>query len=331
MNLNQLEILHLLQETGYNLTKAAEKMNIVQSAVSRQLLMLEDEIGTPLFERHGKRLLGPTPLGARILEEVLSVNQAKRNIRALADDFLDNRNGLLHLATTHTQAKYFLPEPISRFREKYPGIKIYIEQSSPGNLINLLHQHKADIAICTEKMEDDEKLVITPCYQWHHIIVVPKGHPLTDGTITLDRVGKFPILTYSKGFTGRSTIEKAFEKDGVELDITLAAADSDVIKTYVRLGFGVGIIAGPSFEPGIDSDLIAIDLAHLIPASTTKFAYLKQSYLPTYTRYFIDQLTERNHSRPTNATIFSNFHQAAILNNSKKPILVNQTNLQAPD
>jgi LysR family transcriptional regulator, cys regulon transcriptional activator len=298
MNLNQLEILHLLQETGYNLTKAAEKMNIVQSAVSRQLLMLEDEIGTPLFERHGKRLLGPTPLGVRILEEVTSVNQAKRNIRTLADDFLDNRNGMLHIATTHTQAKYFLPTPISTFREKYPGIKIYIEQSSPGNLINLLHQHKADIAICTEKMDEDEKLVIKPCYQWHHIVVVPKGHTLIDEDITLERLATYPILTYSQGFTGRSNIERAFNNEGIHLDITLAAADSDVIKTYVRLGFGVGIIAGTSYEAGIDSDLVALDLAHLIPPSTTKFAYLKQSFLPTFTRYFIEQLQSSSQQRP---------------------------------
>jgi DNA-binding transcriptional LysR family regulator len=298
MNLNQLEILHLLQETGYNLTKTADKMNVVQSAVSRQLLMLEDEIGSPLFERHGKRLLGPTTLGVRILEEVMSVNQAKRNIRALADDFLGNRNGMLHIATTHTQAKYFLPSPVSKFREKFPGIKIYIEQSSPGNLISLLHQHKADIAICTEKMDQDEKLVIKPCYHWHHIVVVPKSHPLINGEVTLERLATFPILTYSRGFTGRSNIEKAFENAGVELDITLAAADSDVIKTYVRLGFGVGIIAAPSYELDKDADLAALDLAHLIPESTTKFAYLKQSFLPAFTRYFIDQLQKTAQAIP---------------------------------
>lgn len=290
MNLNQLEILHLLQETGYNLSKAAQRMNIVQSAASRQLLMLEDEIGTPLFERHGKRLLGPTPLGARILSEVESLNQAKRNIRAISDDYLDVRNGTLHIATTHTQARYFLPQPINKFKERYPAIKIYIEQSSPLNLINLLHQHKADIAVCTERMEADEKLVIKPCYEWHHIAIVPNGHELTQGVITLKRLAGFPILTYSRGFTGRSNIEKAFDKAGILLDITLAAADSDVIKTYVRLGHGVGIVTGMSYEPAFDNDLVAISLKGIIPASTTKFAYLKENYLPHHTRYFIEQM-----------------------------------------
>lgn len=290
MNLNQLEILHLLQETNYNLTKTAEKMHVVQSAVSRQLMMLEEEIGTPLFMRHGKRLLGPTRLCEQILAEVDSVNQAKRNIRQIADDYLDIRNGTLHIATTHTQARYFLPTPISRFREKFPWIKIYMEQSSPLNLINLLHQHKADIAICTERMVEDEKLVLKPCYKWHHIVIVPKGHELLQGEITLQRLVDFPILTYSQGFTGRSNIEKAFNNAGIMLDITLAAADSDVIKTYVRLGYGIGIISSMSYEPHIDSDMVALDLSHLIPVSTTKLAYLKQSYLPSYMRYFIEQL-----------------------------------------
>lgn len=294
MNLTQLEILHLLRETGYNLSKAANRMNIVQSAASRQLLTLEDEIGTPLFERHGKRILGPTQLGARIMAEVDSLNQAKRNIKAISDDYLGIRNGTLHIATTHTQARYFLPQPISRFKEKYPSIKIYIEQSSPLNLINLLHQHKADIAVCTERMESDEKLIIKPCYEWHHIAIVPIGHKLTEGDVTLKQLASFPILTYSRGFTGRSNIEKAFNNAGIILDITLAAADSDVIKTYVRLGHGVGIVTSMSYEPDFDNDLVAINLNKLIPASTTKFAYLKESYVPTHTRYFIDQMIAVN-------------------------------------
>lgn len=290
MNLNQLELLRVLQETGFNLSKAAEKMHVVQSAVSRQLQLFEIELGSPLFERQGKKLVGLTPLGDRIMEEVELINQAKKNIQILAEDFLDNRNGTLHIATTHTQAKYLLPVPVQKFRAKYPGIKIYMVQSSPENLINLLHQHQADIAICTEKLADDDKLVVRPCYEWHHIGVIPQGHPLADVEITLQRLAAQPILTYSPGFTGRSTIEKAFSKAGLELDITLAAADSDVIKTYVRLGLGVGIIAGTSYEPTKDSDLVALDLSHLIPSSMTKIAYLKQLYLPSYCRYFIEEL-----------------------------------------
>jgi LysR family cys regulon transcriptional activator len=293
MNLNQLELLRALQETNFNQSKAAEKMHVVQSAASRQLQLLEEELGSPLYERHGKKLLGLTPLGERVMEQVDRINQAKKNIQSIADDFRDNRNGTLHIATTHTQAKYLLPVPVQKFREKYPGITIYMVQSSPEELIEQLHHHKADIAICTEKLDEDDKLVVTPCYEWQHIAVVPRHHPLAQGDITLGRLASFPILTYSQGFTGRSNIEKAFKNVGKELDITLSAADSDVIKTYVRLGLGVGIIAGTSYETADDEDLVALDLSHLIPRSVTKIAYLKQLYLPTYLQYFISELLAR--------------------------------------
>ncbi len=290
MNLNQLELLRNLQETDFNLSTAAEKMHVVQSAVSRQLQLFEAELGSPLFIRQGKKLTGLTPLGEKIMEEVDLINQAKKNIQLIADDFLDNNHGTFRIATTHTQAKYLLPGPIARFRARYPGIKIYMVQSSPDNLVNLLHRHQADLAICTEKLADDDKLVVKPCYEWHHIAIMPAGHRLADGEITLQRLSAEPILTYSPGFTGRSAIEKALQNARLPLDITLAAADSDVIKTYVRLGMGVGIIAATSYEPGRDSDLLAKDLAGLIASSTTKIAYLKQLYVPNYCRYFIDEL-----------------------------------------
>lgn len=293
MNLNQLDLLRILQETDFNLSKAAEKMHVVQSAVSRQLQLLEAELGSPLFERHGKRLLGLTPLGERIMLEVEHIHQAKKNIQSIADDFRANRNGTLHIATTHTQAKYLLPVPVQKFRQQYPGIKIYMVQSSPDNLIDLLHRHQADIAICTEKLADDDRLIFRPCYQWHHVVIVPKHHRLASGQLTLQRLAEEPILTYSPGFTGRTAIEKAFNDAELQPDIILAAADSDVIKTYVRLGLGVGIIAETSYEPSKDSDLIALDLRELIPASVTKIAYLKQLYLPSYCRYFIDKLLEQ--------------------------------------
>jgi LysR family cys regulon transcriptional activator len=294
MNLNQLELLRLLQETEFNLSKAAEKMHVVQSAASRQLQLLEQELGSALFERQGKKLIGLTPLGLQIMHEVEQISLARLNIQELATDFIDNRNGSLHIATTHTQAKYLLPNPIQNFRVKFPDIKIYILQSSPDNLISLLHQHKADVAISTEKLEDDDSLIIRPCHSWRHVVIVPKHHPLTQVELSLKLLSQQAILTYSVGFTGRSTLENTFIHAGLSLDITLSASDSDVIKTYVRLGMGVGIITETALEPGTDDDLVALDLSHLIPASVTKLAYLKHLYLPAYCRYFIDAVLEES-------------------------------------
>ena len=290
MNLSQIELLRVLQETNLNLSKAAEKMHIVQSAVSRQLQLFEAELGSPLFERQGKKLIGLTTLGQRIMEEVAIINRAKTNIQNIAADYLDSNKGILHIATTHAQAKYFLPVPIQRFREKYPGVKIYMVQASPDQLIDQLHTRKADIAICTERVDQETDLVLEKCYEWHHALVVPQQHPLSEGDISLERLASFPILTYSLGFTGRSNIESAFKNAGLELDITLAAADTDVIKTYVRLGMGVGLIAAMAYDPLTDRDLVARDLSHLIPSSRTKIAYLKHNYLPLYSQHFIDEL-----------------------------------------
>lgn len=290
MNLSQIELLRVLRENDFSLSKAAEKMHIVQSAVSRQLQLFEAELGSPLYERQGKKLIGLTSLGRRIMKEVATINMAKNNIQTIASDYIDSNQGVLHIATTHTQAKYFLPKPILRFREKYPGVRIYMIEASPEQLINKLHTRKADIAICTEKVDEDTDLVIKPCYEWHHAVVVPQNHPLSTGNISLERLASYPILTYSFGFTGRSNIETAFKNTGMELDIILAAADTDVIKTYVRLGMGVGIIAGMAYDPAMDQDLVARDLSHLIPSSRTKIAYLKNNYLPLYTQHFIDEL-----------------------------------------
>ncbi len=290
MNLSQLELLRVLQETDLNLSKAADRMHIVQSAVSRQLQLFESELGSPLFERKGKKLTGLTPLGFRIMDEVSTITMAKKNIQTIAADYLDSHQGTLHIATTHTQAKYFLPTPIRRFREKFPGVRIYMIQASPEQLIDQLHAHKADIAICTEKVDEDAELVLKHCYEWHHAAVMPQGHPLSTGEITLERLASFPILTYSLGFTGRSNIESAFKNVGLELDIILAAADTDVIKTYVRLGLGVGLIAGMAYDALADKDLVARDLSHLIPHSTTKIAYLRHNYLPLYSQHFIEEL-----------------------------------------
>lgn len=290
MTLTQLELLRVLQETQYNMSRAAQKMHIVQSAVSRQLILLEKELGSPLFQRQGKKLIGLTTLGEQVMAQVYAANQAKNNILNLAAEYREGEIGILHIATTHTQAKYFLTAPIQKFREKYPKIKIYIEQSSPEHLVEFLHSNRADIAICTEKVADDGSLVVKPCYKWHHAIVVQKDHPLASGPLSLERITDFPILTYSLGYTGRSAIEKAFHHNGLELDVVLAAADSDVIKTYVRLGLGVGLIADIAYDPEFDSDLVIRSLSELIAGSVTKIAYLQQHYLPNYAQHFIDEL-----------------------------------------
>ncbi len=290
MNLSQIELLRIIQENDFSLSKASEKMHIVQSAVSRQLQLFEAELGSPVYERQGKRLVGLTPLGLRIMKQVATINMAKTNILAIAADFIDSNQGVLHIATTHTQAKYFLPKPILRFREKFPGVRIYMLEASPEQLINKLHAREADIAICTEKVAEDSDLAVKFCYEWHHAVVVPQRHPLSEGKLTLERLAAYPILTYSFGFTGRSSIETALKDAGMELDVILSAADTDVIKTYVRLGMGVGIIAGTAYDPIIDKDLVMRDLLHLIPSSKTKIAYLKNNYLPSYTQHFIDEL-----------------------------------------
>lgn len=290
MNLNQIELLRILQETQFNLSKAADKMHVVQSAVSRQLQLFEEELGSPLFERQGKKLVGLTTLGTRIMDEVAIINQAKNNITTIAADFLDSDKGTLHIATTHTQAKYFLPMAIQRFRKKYPNVNIYMVQASPEQLIDQLHNRKADIAICTEKVDQETDLVLEKCYDWHHAVVVPHNHPLNDGDITLERIAAYPVLTYNSGFTGRSTIDKAFTSRGLELDIVLAAADSDVIKTYVRLGLGVGLIADIAYDAAIDQDLVLHRLGDIIPSSSTKIAYLKHNYLPLFSQHFIEEL-----------------------------------------
>lgn len=290
MNMNQFELLRVLVENGFNLSKAADRMHVVQSAVSRQLQLFEEELGSPLLTRHGKKLTGLTPLGHKVLEQALAVQQAQKNIQTIASEFKHGDIGVLRIATTHTQAKYFLPRPIRCFRDKYPRVKIYIVQSSPEHLIDFLHQDQADLAVCTEKVAEDQTLVIKPCYEWHHAVVVPREHALATGELTLERMAAYPILTYSFGFTGRSNIEKAFSGAELEMDVVLAAADTDVIKTYVRQGLGIGLIAEMAYDPVFDKDLVVRNLSHLIPSSLTKIAYLRQHYLPLYGKHFIEEL-----------------------------------------
>jgi len=275
-----------------NISEAAKQTFVVQSAVSRQLSLLEEELGLPLFVRKGKRLVAPTPLCLDIVKEVDNMEMALENIRAVADDHRDARIGELRLATTHTQAKYYLPVVINEFREKYPKVKIHFLQGNPAQLVDMLHKREADIAVCTEELSEHADLVTHKCYDWNHALTIPPDHPLAKGKLSLERIAEYPLLTYVFGFTGRTKIQDAFEALGINPDVTFAATDTDVIKSYVRLGFGAGIIAKMAFTDDSDDDLVLRDLSKFFPYSTTTAAYVKSKFLKDYLQDFVELLVK---------------------------------------
>lgn len=296
MKLFQLRLLKTLLNNGMNVSRAADQHYIVQSAVSRQLGLLEEELGMPLFERKGKRLVEPTPVCKAIVQELDRIEQSMENIRAVADDYRLQTRGEIRIATTHTQAKYFLPEVMLEFRQRYPDVAIHFLQGTPVELVRMLHDGKADIAVCTEELGNDSALDSRKCYDWNHGLVLPDGHPLAEGKLTLQRIAEHPVLTYIFGFTGRSKIHETFHNAGLELDVTFAATDTDVIISYVRLGFGAGIIAKMAYSHIHDDDLVLRDLSYLLPVSTTRVAWMKNKYLKQYVLDMVDLLVEQGES-----------------------------------
>ncbi|WP_287602853.1 LysR substrate-binding domain-containing protein [Thiothrix sp.] len=296
MKLFQLRLLKTLLNNGMNVSRAADQHYIVQSAVSRQLGLLEEELGMPLFERRGKRLVEPTPVCKAIVQELDRIEQSLENIRAVADDYRLQTRGEIRIATTHTQAKYFLPEVMLEFRQRYPEVAIHFLQGTPVELVRMLHDGKADIAVCTEELDKDSGLESRKCYDWNHGLVLPEGHPLAAGKLTLERIAQHPVLTYIFGFTGRSKIHETFRAAGLRLDVTFAATDTDVIISYVRLGFGAGIIAKMAYSHIHDDELVLRDLSHLFPCSSTHVAWLKNKYLKQYVNDMVKLLQEHGES-----------------------------------
>ena len=296
MKLFQLRLLTTLLKNGMNVSRAADQHYIVQSAVSRQLGLLEEELGMPLFERKGKRLVEPTSVCKAIVQELDRIEQSLENIRAVADDYRLQTRGEIRIATTHTQAKYFLPEVMLEFRQRYPDVAIHFLQGTPVELVRMLHDGKADIAVCTEELDKDSDLDSRKCYDWNHGLVLPDGHPLAEGKLTLARIAEHPVLTYIFGFTGRSKIHETFRNAGLELDVTFAATDTDVIISYVRLGFGAGIIAKMAYSHIHDDDLVLRDLSQLLPVSTARVAWMKNKYLKQYVLEMVNLLVEQGES-----------------------------------
>jgi LysR family transcriptional regulator, cys regulon transcriptional activator len=288
MNLQQLRSIRETARRGYNLTEVASALFTSQPGVSRQIREVEDELGVVIFERNGKRLTGMTEPGKGILKIIDRLLLEAENLQQAGLEFSGQTKGTLTVAATHTQARYALPRVVQGFRDAYPDVRIALQQSAPDHIAEWVLSGKTDIGIATEGLSQFPDLVSFPCYGWSHLIVVPDGHPLlASSPIRLEDLAQYPLITYDRGFTGRSHIDEAFARAGVDTDIVLTAMDSDVIKQYVALGMGVGIVASMAFDHGRDKGLRAVEASHLFAANTTRLAVRRGAYLRAYAYDFI--------------------------------------------
>ena len=292
MNLQQLRILRETVRQDFNLTLVAEALFTSQPGVSRHIKELEDELGVEIFVRRGKRLTGLTEPGKELIGVVERIVLDTRNLKRIADQFAARDKGQLVVAATHTQARYALPTVIRDFKREYPGVHLVLHQGSPREIAELLVAGEADLAIATETLDQTPEVVTFPAYSWHHALIVPDGHPLAGQLpLRLEDIAEHPIVTYHEGFTGRGQIDLSFAKAGLVPDIVLSAIDADVIKTYVELGLGIGIVAAMAFDPRKDAGLALLPAEHLFPTQTTKIAIRSGNYLRDYAYRFVELLT----------------------------------------
>ncbi len=292
VNFQQLRSVREAVRQRFNLTEVAVALNTSQPGVSRQIRELENELGIEIFVRAGKRLTGLTPPGETVLPIVENLLRECDNLRRAGEDYARNGVGALTIAATHSQARYALPAAVRDFRATHPLVQLHLHQGTPQQVAGMLLEGQADIGIATEALAQYDDLLALPCYRWTHTVLVPPGHPLAEElaagkTLTLQRLGEFPLITYENGYTGRSHIDDAFKKAGLVPNIVLVAMDADVIKTYVELGMGVGIVAAIAFDDERDRQLSAIDARHLFAANMTRLAIRRGSYLRDYVYDFI--------------------------------------------
>ncbi|WP_263771768.1 CysB family HTH-type transcriptional regulator [Propionivibrio soli] len=291
MNFQQLRIVRETVRQDFNLTTVANTLFTSQPGVSKHIKDLEDELGIEIFVRRGKRLLGLTEPGKELLAVVERILLDAQNVRHIADHFSSRESGNLVIATTHTQARYALPEVIKAFKSEYPRVHLLLHQGSPKEIAELVVAGEADIAIATESLANATELVSFPYYSWHHAVVVPASHPLAERReVSLAEIADYPIVTYHEGFTGRANIDRAFVDAGLVPDIVLSAIDADVIKTYVGIGLGVGIVAAMAYDPERDQDLRRIDVPGLFAPNTTRLAIRRGAYLRSFAYALIDKL-----------------------------------------
>jgi LysR family transcriptional regulator, cys regulon transcriptional activator len=289
MNFQQLRSVREAVRRGFNLTEVANALHTSQPGVSRQIRELEEELGIDLFVRVGKRLTGLTEPGQQVLPIIERLLSDADNLRLASKDYSEHDAGPLSIAATHSQARYALPAAVRDFRQLYPQVTLSLHQGSPQQVAQMLLSGEADVGIATEALAQYEQLVTLPCYQWTHAVVVPPDHPLLDGQpLTLERLSRYPLITYDSGYTGRAHIDDAFAKAGITPSIVLSAMDADVIKTYVELGMGVGIVASIAFDQERDRTLRSLEAGHLFELNLTRLAFRRDAFLRSYVYAFIE-------------------------------------------
>jgi LysR family transcriptional regulator, cys regulon transcriptional activator len=283
MKLQQLRYLAAVVQSDLNITAAAGKVRATQSAISKQLKLLEHELGFDVFTRSGRTLTRVTLPGERVIRHALKMLREAENIRGLSEDLREEDAGALSIGTTHTQARYVLPPIIQQFRLRYPKVQFHLHQGTSEQIAQMAEVDRIDFAMATGSDELFGKYVLLPCYQWYRRIIVPAGHPLSGvSRPSLQDLAELPIVTYVFSFTGRSSLHQAFADAGLTANVALTARDADVIKTYVRLGLGVGIVADVALDPNQDRGLVSIDAAHLFPVHTTWIGFARDRLLRGY-------------------------------------------------
>lgn len=294
MKLHQLKYVHEVARQGLSISAAAEALHTSQPGVSKQIQLLEEELNLQIFQRNGKRLTGITEPGKHIIKLAATVMLEMQNIKRVGDEFSKVETGVLTIATTHTQARYKLPTAIKQFMDLYPHVKLNIRQGNPTQVTQWVASGEADIGIATESISQNESILCLPCYQWNRCVVVPKGHRLAKAQmLTLATIASYPLITYDYAFTGSTTVSKVFHDAGVLPNVVLAAIDADVIKTYVNLGLGVGLIASMAYDEKKDEDLEQLDCSHLFPSSTTYLGVRKDTFMRGYLYGFINMIAPK--------------------------------------
>ena len=290
MNLHQFRFVQEAVRRNLNLTETAKALHTSQPGVSKAIIELEEELGVEIFARHGKRLKRVTEPGAHVLKSIDLILREVGNLRRIGEQYSKQDSGTLSIATTHTQARYVLPQPVAKLREAFPKVNVSLHQGSPGQVAQMLLDEVAEIGIATESLTQYADLITLPCYEWQHMLVLPTAHPLANRTdISLQDLALEPLITYHPSFTGRTKIDQAFAAQRLQPRIALEAIDSDVIKTYVRLGLGVGIVAEMAIrDDGTNSDLLAIPAGHLFGMNVARVAFKRSAYLRNFVYTFAE-------------------------------------------